>query len=130
MAMGHELREERANMTISVKVDREAKTISWTSDRTATVAVARYGEMDQGILDRATVHGLVQRGTDAGAMGMDYWDGKDKPKRYALDSEKMARIVRVVNQLNEAKGWDGWELRPSSDPLARKSQAELEALIA
>jgi hypothetical protein len=116
-------------MTISVKIDREAQTISWTSDRSALTAVARIEEMSKDLKERAMFHGLVQRGTDAGAMGMDHWDGKDKPKRYATDHEKLARVKRVVEHLNNpATGWD-WDLRPSSDPLAGKSTGELEALI-
>lgn len=117
-------------MTISVKYNREAQTITWSSDRTARVAVARLMEMSEGVRARAMFHGVDQRGTDAGAMGFDHWDGKDKPKRYALDDEKMQRIQRVVDHLNApGTGWE-WGLRPSSDPLAGKGEEELRALIA
>lgn len=117
-------------MTISVKVDKESQTITWSSDRTADVAVARIYEMSVGVQQRAMYHGVSARGTDAGAMGFGDWDGKDKPKRYATDHEKLQRIKRVVEHLNNpATGFD-WDLRPSSDPLANKSASELEALIA
>jgi hypothetical protein len=116
-------------MTISCKTDRESRTITWTSDRTARQAVMRLGEMDKEILDRASFHGLSARGTDAGAMAMDHWDGKNKPKRYATDDEKMQRIEKVVNHLNSARGWESWNLKPSTDPLAGKSKEDLEKLI-
>jgi hypothetical protein len=117
-------------MTISVKLDKDSQTITWTSDRCADQAVARISEMSEGVKLRAMYHGLNARGTDAGAMAMDHWDGKDKPKRYAFDHEKLARIKRVVDHLNNpATGWD-WDLRPSADPLAGKSATELAALIA
>lgn len=117
-------------MTISVKVDKEAQTVTWSSDRTATVATARISEMSEGVKSRAMYHGISARGTDAGAIGFGDWDGKDKPKRYATDHEKLGRIARVVEHLNNpATGFD-WDLRPSSDPLANKSASELEALIA
>lgn len=116
-------------MTIKVKLNRAEGTITWTSDRTATIATARLAEMSNALKERAMYHGLSARGTDAGAMGFDHWDGKDKAKRYATDHEKLARIVRVVNHLNDNKvGWD-WDLVPSSDPLAGKSAGELAALI-
>lgn len=117
-------------MTISVKQDREQGTITWSSDRCADVAVIRVSELSSGLKERALWHGLTARGTDAGAMGMDHWDGKDKPKRYATDHEKMTRVKRVVDHLmNPQTGWD-WDLRPSSDPLAGKSADELSKLIA
>lgn len=117
-------------MTISVKVNKDEQTISWSSDRTADIAIARITEMSEGVRTRAMYHGLSARGTDAGAMGFDHWDGKGEPKRYATDHEKLARIKRVVEHLNNpATGFD-WDLRPSADPLANKSAAELEQLIA
>ena len=85
--------------------------------------------MDPEILERATFHGLAARGTDATAMAMDYWDGKDKPKRYATDAEKLARCGALIDHLNSAVGWDNWAMRKSADPLAGKSEAELKALI-
>lgn len=118
------------NMTISVKISKDDQTITWSSDRTADVAVARIADMSEGVRARALYHGLNARGTDAGAMGFDHWDGKDQPKRYATDHEKLGRIKRVVEHLNNpATGFD-WDLRPSADPLANKSAGELEALIA
>jgi hypothetical protein len=124
------------NMTISVKLPKgvpataEEQVVTWSSDRTADVVVARVSEMSEALKMRAMYHGLNARGTDAGAMAFDHWDGKDKPKRYATDHEKMQRIKRVVEHLNNpATGFD-WDLRPSSDPLANKSATELEALIA
>lgn len=117
-------------MTISVKVDKEQGTITWSSDRTADCAVARVAEMSEGVKARAMYHGISARGTDAGAMGFGEWDGKGTAKRYATDHEKMARIKRVVEHLNApTTGWD-WDLRPSSDPLAGKSADELAKLIA
>jgi hypothetical protein len=118
-------------MSISCKIDREAHTISWVSDQPDTApVVALIDGMNPELRERAMYHGLSARGTDAGAIAFGHLDGKDKPKRYATDSEKLARISRVVSHLNNpATGWD-WDLRPSADPLANKSAEELERLIA
>jgi len=124
-------------MTISVKINRDNQTISWISDAFKQDSSTEYLEpvvadvqrMSQELKERAMYHGLSARGTDAGAMGFGHWDGKDKPQRRATDAEKLARISRVVEHLNNPNvGWD-WDLRPTSDPLANKSQVELEQLI-
>jgi hypothetical protein len=127
--------EERV-MSIKVKLDRENREISWVSDvlgengeQLHEPVTARLDEMSEELKERAMYHGLSARGTDAGAIAFGHLDGKDKPKRYATDSEKLARIARVVSHLNNPSiGWD-WDLRPSSDPLANKSAEELERLI-
>ena len=117
-------------MAIRCKWDRAGKSITWASDKLGTQPVtALLGDMDQEIREYAMYHGLAARGTDATAMGFDHWDGKDKPKRYATDVEKLARCRRIIAHLNDAKGWDAWSMKPLSDPLAGKSAAELEALI-
>lgn len=118
-------------MTINVKVDRAQGTITWESDRTAKMAVARIAEMSSGLKERAMYHGLTARGTDAGAMGFGEWDGKGTAKRYATDDEKMQRILRVVEHLNNPEtGWD-WEMRKTQvDPLAGASEEQLKELIA
>lgn len=117
-------------MSISCKIDREARTISWTSDQPdCAPVVATLETMSDDLRERAMYHGLSARGTDAGAIAFGHLDGKDKPKRYATDGEKLTRISRVVSHLNNpAIGWD-WDLRPSADPLANKSAEELERLI-
>lgn len=123
---------------IKVKFDKQAGTITWQaiSEDGKSVAgtedvVALVSGYSQELKDRAMYHGLIQRGTDAGALGMGNWDGKDKPRRYATDQEKMARIRKVVEHLNSpGLGWD-WDLRGngSGDPLAGKSAEQLAKLI-
>lgn len=78
------------------------------------------------ILDKAVLHGLDQKVTDAGAMGTDHWDGEDKPKRAATTGERLARMRRVADNLVAGQ----WNVRVSADPLANKTAEQLATLIA
>jgi hypothetical protein len=126
-------------MSISCKWDRAQGTITWTSDLkdkegklVYEPVIARISTMSAELKERGLFHGIAARGTDATAMGFDHWDGKDKPKRYATDQEKLARCRKIIGHLNDSNtGWD-WDLRPGrkGDPLEGKSAEELGKLIA
>ena len=119
--------ETKRKTGIKVQYDQALGTISWV-DITGEIAplVLRLEELKPEIREQAMWHGLDQKVTDAGAMGNDHWDGKDKPKRYATTGERLGRMKRVVENLNAGS----WNVKSGGDPLANKGESELKALIA
>lgn len=112
---------------VSVAYDTAAATITW-SDITGKepAVVVNVDQLPEAIRDMALYHGIDQKVTDAGAMGSDYWDGKDKPKRYGTVAERMARMRRVAAGLAAGQ----WSTRVARDPLAGLSAEQLQAVIA
>lgn len=110
-----------------VKVTYTADTITWTaSDNSAEPITVRVDVLTDDIRRAALFHGIDQKVTDSGAMGMGHWDGEDKPQRYATVAERMARMRCVTERLAAGE----WNARRSSDPLAGKTEEQLRALVA
>jgi hypothetical protein len=110
-----------------IRVEYTSTAIVWHDIENAVPSITvNVDELADSIKRQGLFHGIDQKVTDAGAMGTDHWDGEDKPKRVATTAERMARMRRVADTLAAGE----WNTRRSSDPLAGKSAAELEALIA
>jgi hypothetical protein len=119
--------ETKRKTGIAVAYDKTAGTITWSDIEAGNVAVVLpVNELADSIKADALWHGLDQKVTDAGAMGTDHWDGKDKPKRAATTGERLARMRRVADNLKAGN----WSVRVASDPLAGKSAEQLAELIA
>lgn len=110
-----------------VKVTYTADTITWAAgDASAEPITVHVNALTDDIRRQAVFHGLDQKVTDAGAMGMGHWDGEDKPQRYATVAERMARMRSVAERLQAGE----WNARRSGDPLAGKTEEQLRALVA
>jgi hypothetical protein len=102
-------------------------TITWSDieGKSLPITIA-VGELSDAIREQGMLHGIDQKVTDAGAMGTDHWDGKDKAKRPATTAERLARMRRVADNLVSGN----WNVRQSADPLANKTPEQLEQLMA
>lgn len=118
--------ESKRRTGISVSYQRDAGTITWTdTSGAAEPLVLKVDGLSEQLREAAMWHGLDQRVTDAGAMGMDHWDGKDKPKRYATIAERLGRMRRVAASLEAGE----WRLKGEpADPLAALSAEQLREL--
>ena len=109
-----------------IAITYTADSITWTaSDGTAEPITLAVDAMNADIQRQALFHGLDQKVTDAGAMGMGKWDGEDKPSRYATVAERMQRMRLVAERLARGE----WRAkREGGDPLAKLTKEQLEAL--
>jgi hypothetical protein len=119
--------ETKRKTGIRVDYDTSLGVMTWVDieGKVPSVVVSVTTLSDE-IHDKALWHGIDQKVTDAGAMGMDYWDGKDKAKRSATTAERLNRMRRVADNLANGQ----WTVRTATDPLAGKTTEELNALIA
>jgi hypothetical protein len=110
-----------------IAVNYTAGVITWSDieGKSAPITLS-VPELSQEIRDQGLMHGIDQKVTDAGAMGTDHWDGKDKPRRNATTAERLARMRRVADNLVAGN----WNVRQSADPLANKTPEQLEQLMA
>jgi len=118
--------ETKRTTGIKVAYDQAAGQMTWMDiEGKAAPIVLNVAGLNDDIRRAGLWHGLDQKVTDAGAMGMGSWDGDSKPKRYATTAERMQRMRRVADNL--AAG--NWNVRASADPLANASPEQLAALI-
>lgn len=112
---------------IKVAYDNAAQTMTWVDiEGRSPAIVLNVDQLPEAIRTTGMWHGLDQKVTDAGAMGVDHWDGAEKPKRSATTAERMARMRRVADNLTAGN----WNVRASADPLANLSADALATLIA
>jgi hypothetical protein len=118
--------ETKRTTGIKVSYDHSIGQMTWTDIEGKSPAITLHvADLSDEIKRAGLWHGLDQKVTDAGAMGMGNWDGDTKPKRYATTAERMQRMRRVADNL--AAG--SWNVRASADPLANASPEQLAALI-
>lgn len=110
-----------------ISVSYAAGIITWSDiEGKSAPIVLSVPDLAQDIRDQGLMHGIDQKVTDAGAMGTDHWDGKDKPRRAATTAERLAKMRRVADNLIAGN----WNVRQSADPLANKTPEQLEQLMA
>jgi hypothetical protein len=119
--------KRKTGIKVDYVTDAGQRVITWTDIEAKAEPIRLVvDDLSEDIRNKAVLHGLDQKVTDAGAMGTDHWDGEDKPKRAATTAERLARMRRVADNLVAGQ----WNVRVSADPLANKTAEQLATLIA